>query len=437
MSVRRLAEKQPASFAFTPENEAWAQNEIAKYPAGRQASAIIPLLWKAQTQNDYWLSKPAIEKVADMLGMPHIRALEIATFYSMFNLAPVGKHFIQLCGTTPCMLRGAEDLKKVCEKRIGEQRQVSADGNFAWLEVECLGACCNAPMVQINDDYYEDLTPESLGKLLDDLAAGRPVKKGSLTGRTTSEPEPGKATTLTDTALFDGSVVGAWKQRFADDKAKAEAAAIEAEKAKAAAAVAAAAPTEKAKAENVPGSSPVAPTAGAGGSTPSAPATPASATGASTTGATSTAAAPESTSVSREAMAVRDEADIKAKLATLDKNATPEQKANAVGSKPVGLPAARNGVADDLKRVKGIGPVNEGKLNLLGIFHFDQIAGWSRAEIRWIGTFLAFPGRIDREDWLSQAKLLASGAETEFSRRVDKGEVPTSAGGASRPDMKK
>ena len=181
-------------------------------------------MWKAQAQHDYWLPKPAIEKVADILGMPYIRVLEIATFYSMFNLEPVGRHFVQLCGTTPCMLRGAEDIKKVCERKIGPQRQVSGDGNFAWLEVECLGACCNAPMVQINDDYYEDLTPESFEKLLDDLAAGRPVKKGSQTGRVASEPEPGKGSTLSDPALYDGSVVGAWKQRF-DEAAAAQAAA--------------------------------------------------------------------------------------------------------------------------------------------------------------------------------------------------------------------
>ena len=214
MTVRRLAEKQPDSFAFTPENRAWCDEQIAKYPPGRQASAVIPLLWKAMAQHDYWLPKAAIETVADILGMPYIRVLEVATFYSMFNLEPVGRHFVQLCGTTPCMLRGAEDLKKVCERKIGEQRHVSADGKLAWLEVECLGACCNAPMVQVNDDYYEDLTPESLEKLLDDLSAGRPVKKGSQVGRTSSEPEPGKGATLNDPTLYDGSVIGSWKQRF-------------------------------------------------------------------------------------------------------------------------------------------------------------------------------------------------------------------------------
>jgi len=203
MSVRRLAEEQPASFEFSPENLAWANAQIAKYPEGRQASAVIPLLWQAQKQHNYWLPKPAIEKVADMLDMPYIRVLEIATFYTMFNLEPVGRFFIQMCGTTPCMLRGSNDIKAVLERRVGEQRKVSADGNFAWLEVECLGACCNAPMVQINDDYFEDLSPENFEKLLDDLASGRPVHVGSQTGRRGSEPA-GKLTSLTTFYGEDG-----------------------------------------------------------------------------------------------------------------------------------------------------------------------------------------------------------------------------------------
>ena len=191
MAVRRLAEVQPDSFAFTPENEAWARKQIAKYPEGRQASAVMALLRRAQAQHDGWLPKKAIERVADMLGMPDIRVLEIATFYSMYNLAPVGKFFIQLCGTTPCVLRGADSIKSVCDQRIGAQGHVTADGLFSWLEVECLGACCNAPMVQINDTYYEDLTPENFDKLLSDLAAGRPVRPGSQRGRATSEPDGG------------------------------------------------------------------------------------------------------------------------------------------------------------------------------------------------------------------------------------------------------
>lgn len=203
MSVRRLAEKQPESFAFTPENEDWCARELAKYPPGRQASAVVPILWRAQKQNDNWLPKPAIEKVAVMLDMPFIRVLEIATFYTMFNLAPVGKFYIQMCGTTPCVLSGSDAIKDVLQRRIGPPGQVSADGLFSWIEVECLGACCNAPMVQINDDYYEDLTPENFEKLLDDLANGRPVKTGSQTGRVSSEPVGG-LTSLTSLYGQDG-----------------------------------------------------------------------------------------------------------------------------------------------------------------------------------------------------------------------------------------
>ncbi|WP_282586093.1 NADH-quinone oxidoreductase subunit NuoE [Lichenifustis flavocetrariae] len=204
MAVRRLAEIQPESFEFTPENQAWAEKQIAKYPAGRQASAVIALLHRAQRQHDGWLPRPAIEKVAAILDMPDIRVLEIATFYSMFNLKPVGKYFIQMCGTTPCVLRGSDGIKAVLAARIGEQDHVTPDGLFSWLEVECLGACCNAPMVQINDDYFEDLTPENVSTLLDNLAAGRDVKVGSQAGRHTSEPEGG-LTTLTGFYGHDGA----------------------------------------------------------------------------------------------------------------------------------------------------------------------------------------------------------------------------------------
>jgi NADH-quinone oxidoreductase subunit E len=203
MSVRRLADVQPASFAFTPENEAWCEKIIGKYPEGRQASAVISLLWRAQKQNDYWLPRPAIETVANMLGMPYIRVLEVATFYTMFNLAPVGRFYVQMCGTTPCQLEGSDAIKAVLRRRVGDEAVVSADGIFSWREVECLGACCNAPMVQINDDYYEDLTPENFEKLLDDLAAGRPVHIGSQTGRVTSEPAGG-LTSLTSFYGADG-----------------------------------------------------------------------------------------------------------------------------------------------------------------------------------------------------------------------------------------
>jgi len=191
MSVRRLDPNQPDSFEFTAENKAWAEGQIKKYPQGRQASAIISLLWRAQKQGDGWLSEPAIRYVADMLGMPYMRALEVATFYTMYNLSPVGTHFVQLCGTTPCWLGGSDELKSVCKKVIGKEKTVSSDGKLSWMEVECLGACANAPMVQINDDYYEDLNPQNFEKLLDDLRNGREVKTGSQTGRKGSEPAGG------------------------------------------------------------------------------------------------------------------------------------------------------------------------------------------------------------------------------------------------------
>jgi NADH-quinone oxidoreductase subunit E len=203
MSVRRLADEQPISFEFTPQNKAWAEREVAKYPPGRQASAVLALLWRAQKQNGYWLPRAAIEQVAAILDMPNIRVLEVATFYTMFNLAPVGRHYVQVCGTTPCMLSGSDDIRAVCRKRIGEQGHVSPDGLFSWIEVECLGACCNAPMVQINDDYYEDLTPENFAKVLEDLAMGRPVKTGSQIGRVSSEPAGG-LTALTAFYGVDG-----------------------------------------------------------------------------------------------------------------------------------------------------------------------------------------------------------------------------------------
>ena len=201
MSVRRLAprEMQPKDFAFTAGNLAWAKKQIAKYPEGRQQSAVIPLLWRAQEQNGGWLPEAAIRHVAEFLGMAHIRALEVATFYTMFLLQPCGKKaHVQVCGTTPCMLRGAEDIKKVCQRRIhAEPLHVSADGDFSWEEVECLGACVNAPMVLIWNDTYEDLTPASFEKLLDGFAQGSPPKPGPQIGRQFAAPMGGPTTLTT------------------------------------------------------------------------------------------------------------------------------------------------------------------------------------------------------------------------------------------------
>ena len=208
MSGRQLAKEQPQSFAFSKEGEREAARWIAKYPKGKQRSAVIPLLWIAQKEGGGWLSEPAMRAVGERLGMAPIRVLEVATFYTMFKLAPVGEHLVQVCGTTPCMLRGAEGIKRVCKKRIGEKGAISADGKFTWEEVECLGACVNAPMVQISnasgDHYYEDLDEAAMEKLLDDLASGRAVKAGPQDGRHASEPLGG-AQVLTDKALYNGS----------------------------------------------------------------------------------------------------------------------------------------------------------------------------------------------------------------------------------------
>ena len=199
MAVRRLAPPnlQPKDFSFTAENAAWAKRQIAKYPDGRQQSAIIPLLWRAQEQNGGWLPEAAIRHVGEMLGMAHIRALEVATFYTMFLLEPCGKKaHVQVCGTTPCMLRGADAIFDVCKRRIHpEPHHVSANGEFSWEEVECLGACVNAPMVLIWNDTYEDLTAESFEKVLDGFAKGQPVKPGPQIDRQLSAPIGG-ATTL-------------------------------------------------------------------------------------------------------------------------------------------------------------------------------------------------------------------------------------------------
>ena len=203
MSVRRLAppEVQPKDFSFNRMNLIWAKAQAEKYPPGRQQSAVIPLLWRAQEQAGGWLPEAAIRYVADFLSIAHIRALEVATFYTMFNLQPVGKVHVQLCGTTPCRLRGADDLEHICRKRIGDQMEVTEDGTFSWVEVECLGACVNAPMVQVGSDYYEDLDADSFTQLLDDFAAGKTPTPGPQIDRHLSEPIGG-ATTLTDGAIY-------------------------------------------------------------------------------------------------------------------------------------------------------------------------------------------------------------------------------------------
>jgi NADH-quinone oxidoreductase subunit E len=384
MSVRRLAPDpvQPASFAFTPANENWIDQQIAKYPEGRQASAVIPLLWKAQEQEG-WVSRAVIETVARRLGMAPMRVLEVATFYTMFSLQPVGQHFVQLCGTTPCALRGAEALKKVCEDVIGPQSTVTADGKLSWLEVECLGACCNAPMAQINFDYYEDLTPENFRKLLDDLRHGRPTKPGPQIDRSCSEPVGG-GETLKDASLYDGSVIGAgdWQKRIAKQREEAaikiasEKAAAEAKakaEAEAAAVTGKAGPTDTKTAPAPEAAAPARPK-------PSEPGQPAS-------------AAQDTPSATGKAI---KDADRPAPAAT--------------ETKPELLTAARGGKGDDLELIWGVGPKLAVMLNEMGIWHYDQVAAWTPAELAWVDARLTgFKGRAVRDDWISQAKKLATG----------------------------
>jgi NADH-quinone oxidoreductase subunit E len=216
--LRRLAppEMQPADFAFSDENAQWAKKEIAKYPPGRQASAVISLLWRGQEQEG-WVTHPMIESIARMLSMPFIRVLEVATFYTMFNLEPVGTHLVQVCTTTPCWLAGSDAVVEACKKHIHPHpHTVSADGKFSWMEVECLGACVNAPMLQIGKDFYEDLDGPVTEKLLEDLRAGRAVKPGPQNARHSSEPLGGP-TTLTEASLYDGSMVGRQARNAATD----------------------------------------------------------------------------------------------------------------------------------------------------------------------------------------------------------------------------
>jgi len=375
--LRRLHAEQPDSFAFTPANLAWAEGQITKYPDGRQASAVIPLLWRAQEQEG-WLSKPAIELIADMLDMAYIRVLEVASFYFMFQLQPVGSvAHIQICGTTSCMICGAEDLVAVCKDKIANKPHVlSSDGRFSWEEVECLGSCTNAPMAQIGKDYYEDLTAASFTKLLDELNAGNVPTPGPQNGRYSSEPLSG----LTSLQDHDSGKVqhNASVQLAADlgDTIK------------------------RIQGDEVPmltpwvGKNGVVAGRAAEAPTPPAPATP------------------------KPAAKQAEEAKKAAKKAAPAKEVAAPKTEAAAEAEPEVLKAARGGKADNLKLLKGVGPKLEETLNELGFFHFDQVAAWGEAEIAWVDARLKFKGRIERDGWIEQAKKLAAGEETEFAKRA-------------------
>ena len=358
--LRRLHHEQPESFAFTEANLEWAKTQIAKYPEGRQASAVIPLLWRAQEQEG-WISRPIIETVAKMLGMANIRVLEVASFYFMFQMSPVGRYNVQVCGTTTCMICGAEDLIAVCKEKIGPKAHTPyREGMFSWEEVECLGACANAPMVQIGKDFYEDLTTEKLAWILDELAAGRVPTPGPQGGRYASEPKSGltsliipegetrntrNASVQLACALEDGQT------RIQGTEPVASVAVINSD-------MSAPAP-EKAPEAPQPEAAPPQPEAGTG----------------------------------------------------YDHEARPEGSDALEAIQPDVLAEAIDGKPDDLKAITGIGPAIEGNLNQAGVFHYSQIAAWSDAEAAWIESNVAgCAGRVSRDDWRGQAGKLAADA---------------------------
>lgn len=370
MSVRRLADDavQPAAFAFSAENQVWAQQTIAKFPEGRQQSAVIPLLMRAQEQEG-WVTKAAIEHVAEMLDMPLIRVLEVATFYTQFQLKPVGtRAHIQVCGTTPCMLRGSEALMDVCRHKIHQDpHELNANGTLSWEEVECQGACVNAPMVMIFKDAYEDLTPERLAEIIDAFEAGKgdTIKPGPQSDRANSEPING-LTSLTED--LDYKKIGL-ETRKASDEAAAQAKAEAEAKA-----------TEEAKT--------VAP----------------SNTGRPVTNAPETSTALKEPSNVKVADAQEDDVTIKI---------NPDVKLEDA-NRPQAI--ERPEIVDDLKLISGIGPKIETILHELGVFTFKQISEWTEAERKWIDGYLNFRGRIDREEWVKQADALAKGGVEEYVR---------------------
>ena len=419
MSVRRLDPVQPANFEFSPQNLTWAKKTVAQYPQGKQASAVIALLWRAQEQNNGWVSQPAMEYVARMLDMSYIRVYEVATFYTMFQLSPVGKKaHIQVCGTTPCMLRGAEELKKVCQRKIHpEPHQLSADGEFSWEEVECLGACVNAPMVQIWKDTYEDLTPESLEALLDNIANDRPVKSGPQNGRHWSMPAGG-ATSLTDPSLYSGDRTFTRMEPPPPPPpadAPAAAAARAAPPAPAAAQVAAvaaplaSAPAAKpAEAEVVKAAEPPKNTKSDTVSSVKSATSEAKPVAVASTGEKVTSAAPKNS----VADASVGQTAVKTPVMAQNKPAASKKPvaAKKEAGKPELLTKPRGGKGDDLKLIWGVGPALEKMLNKMGIWHFDQVADWSAADLKWVDERLeGFKGRAKRDEWIKQSKKLASG----------------------------
>lgn len=411
--LRRLHSEQPESFAFTPANQVWAEAQMTKFPEGRQASAIIPLLWRAQEQEG-WLTRAAIEHICDMLDMAYIRGLEVATFYFMFQLHPVGSVAnIQICGTTSCMICGAEDLVAVCREKIADKpHTLSADGKFSWEEVECIGACANAPVAQIGKDYYEDLTTESLARIIDELAAGRVPAPGPQNGRFASEPLSGltSLTDIPDEGRNDANASVSLARDLGDTIKRIDGtevplvtpwlnSAAGREKP----------PADAAETAQSPKPAEHAPIDETGIDKRQAVAKKAARPGQREGGAM--ANEPIDSAPPRATPQPRDE--------TTAEQAAGTDAPAGDAAKPATLEAARGDKPDDLKKIKGVGPKLEALLHRLGFYHFDQIANWTPAEIAWVDENLeGFRGRVSRDDWVAQARRLAAGEETEFSKRA-------------------
>lgn len=411
MSVRRLADEsiQPASFAFSAENQSWAEKKMAEYPPGRQQSAVIPLLWRAQEQQG-WVSRPAIEYVAAMLDMAYIRVLEVATFYTQFLLRPVGtRAHVQVCGTTPCMLRGAEAIREVCEHRINHAPfETTADGTMSWEEVECLGACVNAPLVMIGNDTYEDLTVESFKALLDKFESGRgsEVKPGPQIARQFAAAEGGQ-TTLTEapTAQRTYKPFPPPPPPAAPAPAPAPPAAAPAPAAPApAAAQPAQAPTNAARPRDV-----------AEENAPAIKGTPDSAkvSEAKAEGERHKADADAKADGSPNAAMREDATGAESPAGKIDGGAATNPTPRKLFETPVGSP-------DDLKLITGIGPVLEGKLRAVGISTWTQVAKLTPDQIAEVEAELGFKGRVKRDRWIEQADALASGGVGEYIKRFGK-----------------
>ena len=398
MSVRRLAEDtlQPEGFKFDRARSAEAKVWIKKYPKGRQQSAVIPLLMLAQDQEG-WVTRASIEHIAQMLDMPLIRVMEVATFYTQFMLQPVGtRAHIQVCGTTPCMLRGAEDLMKICQRKINERQfHRNADGTLSWEEVECQGACVNAPMVMIGRDAYEDLTPERLEEIIDAFEAGKgdTITPGPQIDRVFAAPVTGLTSLLDDVKPASGKRAKASAK--AGGKASKSAGTSGAATRTGARKVSSTAEIAKTASAVRPKRKPPAKTVEGGNSTMKLAAT---ASGRAKPPAKSAKAAP----TAKDAATTKGATTDAGKTGLDDKNRPP------VIDKPA--------QPDDLKLISGVGPKLEGTLHSLGIYTFAQVAKWKKAEREWVDGYLKFKGRIDRDDWVKQAKVLAKGGVDEYVR---------------------